>query len=1851
MKKENHIHILGARERNLQNVSLSIPRDQLVVVAGLSGSGKSSLVFDTIHQEGQRRFLESLSSYARQFLGQMKRPNVDSVEGLSPTLCIDQKTVNRNPRSTVGTITEISGYLRLMLARLGTPHCPDCNEPLVAQSALQITQMLLEKHSDQRIQIFAPIVLDRKGEYRKELLQARKDGYTTARIDNNLHDLSEDIELARFEKHRIELRMDRSKLTEKNLRRIQTAVDKALLLSNGLVSYIVDNDYHLLSSKRACPEHGHTAPELEPRLFSFNDPQGQCHSCLGLGYRETFAFDDMFDDSIPISNAFIPFGEDQRLPFSHLDQQMWPGLLQHLGIDSTKSWSTLSKKERKTLLGGKKGTYSFRGLDGRLRSKSRWTGLESVCRNVLKYAPNTRLSKYRSKEICSTCNGKRLNPVALGVRFEGRNIHEYSTDDLGNLFQFFQGLELNVNQQLVGGPILRQLLHRLSYLVQVGLNYLSLDRSAVTLSGGESQRIRLAAQVGSGLQGVTYILDEPSIGLHHRDQLKLLKVLESLRDQGNSVLVVEHDPLTMSKADYCIEVGPGAGIEGGQVIASTSRKRFVNGKTLTATYLRGDKGLQIPEQRRSLQEKSLTLHKASGNNLQELTVQIPLQGLVVVTGVSGSGKSTLIQETLCPILEAKFHNAEQKPLPYEKLDGIEHLDKIISIDQKPIGRSSRSNPATYTKVWDDIRKLFAQSIEAKRRGYKPSRFSFNVDPARGGGRCEECDGAGLKTVEMQFLENVEVECEGCEGRRFNEETLQIRYNGKNIHEVLELSIGEALQFFTNQPRIKRILAVLNEIGLGYIKLGQPSTTLSGGEAQRIKLGTELKRRSKGHTLYVLDEPSTGLHMADVEKLVYALEDLIAKDNSVLVIEHDLDIIKMADHIIDLGPNGGQDGGRIVGEGTPEHIATLDTPTGRAIAEVLSHQNRDSLRPRLKANYTRKVKHNDIQVHNALTHNLKNVDVTIPKGQMTVVTGPSGSGKSSLAFHTIFAEGQLRYIESLSTYARRFLGRMKRPPVDEISGLAPAIAIDQSNRGKSTRSTVATSTELYDIFRILFARIGKPHCSICHTALEAHSPTKGALRLKPLQNKGLLLAPYPQSIRVEHLLHDGIVRIWQDNAQVKLDSLTEGTVLENPILIVDRFTPSKVSRERVATGLEQAYSFGQDVAYFQPLSDDDIAPLTFTREHRCLVHDKKVPDVISPRLFSFNTKVGACSQCDGLGVSQEVQWDKLFPNPQKGFWEAMHGWATIPFRQSRKFLQALKKIFAHHQETLSKPVSTYTEQFKQVLLHGSKKVMSWEGMVPRINRWSADTSWLRSVETCSGCQGKRLNKDALAITIHGLSISDVCAMTIEESFEFWTQATWTTSETTIVEQPLKEILSRLQFLKEVGLEYLSLNRITHTLSGGESQRIRLASQLGSNLTRTIYVLDEPTIGLHPYNTNQLLHTLDRLKSYNNTLILVEHDPNVIGHADHIIELGPGSGEWGGEIVDVGTVDHIRKGTSLTGAFLSGRKQIDTPSKRRKPVEWFTAPQFSMHNIQDVTLSIPKGCLSVVTGVSGSGKSTLVMEGFCRHIESTISEQSIERMTVVDQRPISRSPRSTTASYTGLLDKIRDVFTKATLAKQRGYTKGHFSYNVHKGRCGHCEGKGATMIEMHFISDIWVPCPVCDGARYDEAILEVRWNNKNIADVLYATVDEAQAFFPAHKAIQSRLQALQKVGLGYLRLGQPNNELSGGELQRLKLATELARGSRAKDTLFVLDEPTTGLHMNDIDTLLTALNHLVDSGHTVLIIEHNTDVWKAADYIVEMGPGAGHHGGQIIFNGTPEALQTFTGNSKSKQFLLQPTDISS
>jgi excinuclease ABC subunit A len=1100
MSEPDQISVRGAREHNLKNVDVDVPRNALVVFTGVSGSGKSSLVHDTLHAEGQRRFMESLSAYARQFLGRMERPKVESVDGISPTVCIDQKTVNRNPRSTVGTTTEIYDHVRLLMARLGTPHCPHCGTEVRKLGVDQVVDRTLQQLPGQRVLVLGPVVQERKGEYRKELADLLTDGWTRARVDGVVIELASPPELARYERHTIEVIVDRLKVGDDRAR-LSEAVETAARLGKGVVT-IASADATaegaqelVFSTERACPQHPEASlPELEPRLFSFNAPQGACPTCNGLGALEEFDVDRLIDRSKKPSEGFLAFNEDGRLAFAHFDRDALDGVVKQLGQNPKAVLSTWPEGPLHRLIHGDESMVVVTPIDrgdGRLERRERpWRGLLGLTREIWRWTKLPSLDRFRTRTECPTCLGKRLSPASLAVTFRDVNAHDLAHMTVERSLAWFEALELTGSEVEIGAELVAEIRERLHFLREVGLGYLGLDRAANTLSGGESQRIRLAAQVGSALQGVTYILDEPSIGLHPRDNRRLLTAMQRLRDRGNHVLVVEHDAETILAADWVVDIGPGAGKDGGHLVASAPPADVARGPGLTAAWLRGERFIPVPATRRT-GTGALWVRGARANNLVNVDVRVPLGALVAITGVSGSGKSSLIFECLQPSLEALLNG--RGPVGCDALEGAGSIEKLIEISQTPIGRTPRSNAATYTGVFDLIRDLFASTQESRARGWKKGRFSFNV----AGGRCEACEGAGVTTVEMQFLPSVEVPCEVCAGRRFNAETLEVTYKGRTIAEVLAMTVGEATAFFANLPKIHRILATLERVGLAYVPLGQPSTTLSGGEAQRVKLATELHRPATGHTLYLLDEPTTGLHFEDVARLVDALQALVDGGNTVVVVEHQTDVIKVADHVIDLGPEGGSGGGRIVGEGSPEQVALLDTPTGRVMREVLGSSvpleagllAADAGAPAYRSAPSKGRR--TLEVRGARCHNLRDVDLTLEHGTFTVITGPSGSGKTSLAFDTVFSEGQRRYVEALSTYARRFLGRMDRAPVRSIDGLQPAIAIDQMNSARNPRSTVATVTEIHDVLRLLWARVGVPHCPVCAREIVGLAPSEAA----------------------------------------------------------------------------------------------------------------------------------------------------------------------------------------------------------------------------------------------------------------------------------------------------------------------------------------------------------------------------------------------------------------------------------------------------------------------------------------------------------------------------------------------------------------------------------------------------------------------------------------------------------------------------------------------------------------------------------------------------------------------------------------
>ena len=1789
MKKgQKEIAIVGANEHNLKNVSLKIPRDTLTVFTGVSGSGKSSLAFDTIFKEGQRRFVESLSSYARQFLGQTDKPKVEHIEGLSPTISVDQKTVNRNPRSTVGTITEIYDHLRLLFARLGTPHCPQCGTKITSQTADQITDHAFLEALNEPCLILAPVIKERKGEYRKELAQWGKEGFLRARIDGEIRRLDEAITLARYEKHSIDLIIDRLTLRSSEKSRFAEGVERALRLTEGLAIVHYGEADHLFSQLMACPQCQIAIPEMEPRLFSFNAPQGACGRCNGLGNIVFFKEEKLCDlEQSLASGALKCLTERGNILFTRIDRSHLALLCKQFNIDKNRPWKELSPSQKDLILQGNAAiplgiSNVFRSgsaLRKRLRKKE-WPGVVAILQFVNRFVKNA-LEKFQDQAICPDCSGRRLNPTALAVQFHGQTIETLALMSIEENLEFFENLMPTEKEQKIGRDIFREIRSRLQFLKDVGVGYLTLNRSAATLSGGEGQRIRLASQVGAGLQGVLYILDEPSIGLHQSDNQKLIHTLKMLRERGNTVFVVEHDEETILAADHLIDIGPTAGKQGGHVIAQGGLAEILHAPdSVTGQFLAGTETIPIPQKRRPPNGAFLTIHEARLHNLQGITVQLPLGLFISIAGVSGSGKSSLIDGILKKALAQHLNGNETPAGVHKNISGMSHIDRMIEINQSPIGRTPRSNPATYTKAFDEIRKLFAAVPESKSRGYKPGRFSFNVK----GGRCEDCQGAGVQTIEMQFLSDVQIPCDTCLGKRFNAETLQIFYKGKTIYEILEMTVNEALHFFAPIPPLSRILQTLQDVGLGYVQLGQPSTTLSGGEAQRVKLAAELRKKSTGKTLYLLDEPTTGLHFQDIRFLLRCLNRLIDQGNTVVVIEHNLDVLKVADHVIELGPGGGKYGGRLVCQGTPEAVAQNDQSlTGRFLKTVFAEKSPVAPRPPKKLPPPPNFAQRDIVIKSASKNNLKHIDITIPTHKMTVITGVSGSGKTSLAFDTIFAEGQARYLESLSTYARRFLGRVDKAPVDSIDGLAPAIAIHQKSGSRNPRSTVATTTEIYDYLRLLFARIGKAHCPNCGTLLQDHTPTRAAqycvehfqgeriILLAPLfrpRSQKILLLDEPAHLKhvVPHLKAEGFIRIHLNQKEVHLDdweqqeatlTLTQKTAVD---LVIDRVKVQKSDQKRLAEAIEVAYQKGHGLVKIL-LPAQKNKSLFLAEQPVCVACDYHQEGVLTPRMFSFNSHVGACEACDGLGTTPSV----------------------------------------------------YAQKNDKV---------------------------------CSVCLGERLKPEYRAVRLHGRNIAQFCALNVAEALETTQNWKLTKNQQTVAEQALKEIVARLKFLMDVGLSYLSLNQAASTLSGGEAQRIRLASQIGSGLTGVMYVLDEPTIGLHPRDTARLLETLKKLRNLGNTVILVEHDLETMRAADHIIDIGPGAGHYGGEVVKAGSPKQLaRAKASLTGQYLKGAKTIPIPESRRRidAAHSLTIEGARENNLKNIEVSFPLGALTVVTGVSGSGKSSLVVDILQKALQKKWGNRRVspglhhalhglehlDKMVVIDQEPIGKSPRSNPATYTKLMEPLRDLFAQLPEAKKRGFTKRRFSFNAIEGRCPACEGQGQNQIEMHFLSDVWIPCDECKGQRYNRETLKVAFQGHTMADVLNLEVSQAVALFQNQPKILKICKTLQDVGLGYIKLGQPGNTLSGGESQRVKLSAELAKRSTGK-TLYLLDEPTTGLHIDDIARLLTVLHRLVDEGNTAIVIEHNLDIIKTADCLIDLGPEGGEQGGEVVFAGALEQI---------------------
>ncbi len=1927
------IVIRGAREHNLRDVSLVLPRGKLICLTGVSGSGKSSLAFDTLYAEGQRRYVESLSSYARQFLGQMPKPSVDRIDGLSPSISIQQKTGGRNPRSTVGTITEINDYLRVLFARVGQGHCPNCDRAVAAQTREQIVERILgEVPEGNSFLLLAPVVRGQKGEYKDLFAELSRAGYVRARVNGAVVNLTDELSLNRQIKHNIEAVIDRLKsvpaLRTTQRGRLAEGVEQALKLGGGTVIVAPDGQPDLLlSSHYACTICGLSFDPPSPQLFSFNSPQGMCLACEGLGIRHDFAPELLVPDpSLSVwDGAIAPLGPVKDL--GRWRRHLFEGVATNLEADRDGPakgtmlkgpWRELKEKWRRAWLygtGDREIVHRWKNRSKIWSHAEKWIGvandLLAKYRGAAAGPLRSQLEPFMRSMTCPDCSGTRLNARARAVRVGGKTLVELGAMPIGDASRFFDTLAssgeapsdvipLDAVSRTVAEELLKEIRARLRFLLDVGLHYLALDRAAPTLSGGEAQRIRLASQVGAGLVGVLYVLDEPSIGLHPRDNDKLLATLQRLAHQGNTVVVVEHDEDTMRAADHLVDFGPGPGVKGGEVIAQgTIADLARSSDSLTGAYLSGTKAIAIPKDRKVPGDRFLRVKAARHNNLKEIDVDFPLGLFICVTGVSGSGKSSLVGDILQSALSRDLNGALTEPGAHDGIDGIEHLDKVIDIDQSPIGRTPRSNPATYIKLFDQIRDLFTRLPDAKARGYAPGRFSFNV----AGGRCEACDGNGSNRLEMDFLADVWVTCPVCQGKRFGRETLHVRFKGKSISDVLNMDVQEALEHFANIPKIAGMLQTLHDVGLDYIKLGQASPTLSGGEAQRIKLARELVKKGTGKTLYILDEPTTGLHFDDVRKLLDVLHGFTALGNTVVVIEHNLDVVKTADWIIDLGPDGGAQGGWIVAQGSPEEVAQVDAShTAQALRKVLSRHNGPPARKRrtgksagtsklvrdLSANSkTAADELTAIEVRGARQHNLKGIDVDIPRNKMTVCSGPSGSGKSSLAIDTLYAEGQRRFVESLSSYARQFLAPLQKPKFERITGLSPAISIEQKTTSKSPRSTVGTVTEIYDYMRILFARLGHPFCPKCGVPIGTQTADEIVEKILhlPEGSKVFVMAPVERrdGERYEALWDDlrasGFARVRVDGQSISLDNPPKLSHRRKHKVevVVDRAVVRRSTRSRLADSIESALDLGKGVVHIARVGDESREPSWVVErfsQHRVCDRCSRSFDELAPHHFSFNSPLGWCPVCQGLGVQQGANPAVLVPDGRLSLREgAVAVWpdfAAVPL-----FARMIEALAQAERIDLDAPFDSLDGRGRRTILHGAGETwyalegspskstapsgalsFQYKGLFPALEEagrvsfvYRYKLQGMVDEVPCAGCMGGRLRDDAAAVRFKGFTIDQISRWPLGQALTFFQELPLDADEQHIAGDLLREVRDRLKFLVDVGLDYLSLARGTPTLSGGESQRIRLASQIGSGLTGVLYVLDEPTIGLHPRDNARLLGALQHLRDLGNTLVLVEHDREIIEAADHLVDFGPASGEAGGEITAAGRPAKVKSSArSLTGAYLSRKRAIPIPEKRRPVDRNGDGPAIIIkgarqHNLRNLDVKFPLGTVIAVTGVSGSGKSSLVEDILWKAAARTLHRaqqtpgaheaieglEQIDKVISVDQSPLGNTPNSTPATYTGAFDLIRELFAKLPEAKVRGYSARRFSFNQAGGRCEACDGAGQKRIEMHFLPDVWITCEACGGARYTAETLAVKFHGKTIADVLNLSVSAALELFANVPRIRRILKTLDDVGLGYISLGQAAPTLSGGEAQRVKLSAELARPDTGK-TLYILDEPTTGLHFDDVRKLLDVIHRLADLGNTVVVIEHNLEVIKTADWLIDLGPEAGLGGGDLVAEGTPEEI---------------------
>jgi excinuclease ABC subunit A len=1968
------------RQNNLKGFDLDLPLGKYVVVTGLSGAGKSSLVFDTLHAEGQRRYVETFSAYTRQFLDLLDKPKVDSVENIRPSIAIEQTNTVKTSRSTVGTMTELTDFFKVWFSHVADCFDPETGEKVEDDTPATIWSKTIATHPAETLLLCFRIAKPDNLKWPEVLASIKGQGYTRVLVSDGVGRSPSGLSL-----HKVEdllsakpaalgkqlstsllfVIQDRLRIAAENKSRFLEACESAMHFGKGEVHLFAprNRDEWRASSANASraastpqreptdnlaaaghysrglhsPKTGRTFRPASPGLFSFNSPLGACPKCRGFGrvididYRLAIP-----DHSLSIDEGAIKAWEGEVYGESKRDLLQFT---RKLGIPTNVPFARLTPEQQAFVIEGSP------GYDGESKAWPKyWYGLKGFFRYLEKttYKMHVRvfLSRFRSYNQCPECHGARLQPEALCWKWQGHALPDLYQIPVGQLLALVRSSGAAALPRDSSSLHQRDLAYdsivtRLQYLEQVGLGYLTLDRSSRTLSGGEVQRVNLTSCLGTSLVDTLFVLDEPSVGLHPRDIDRLLGIIRTLTDTGNTVVVVEHDEAMIRAADHVIEIGPEPGARGGEVVFQGNVHQMLSSAgSITGAYFSGRQSIDTPANRRPVAShaerngasrgttankrnagsfappgmaesdtKWLTFTNASKHNLRNLSFRLPLQRFVCLSGVSGSGKSTLLNNVIHQGLLTHRSQMTEDPASIESVRSDLEFSEIVLVDQSPLSRTPRSNAALYCEAWDYIRELYAATPAAQEAGFSASSFSFNS----GEGRCDHCQGLGSERVEMQFLSDVFVPCPICEGRRFKPEVLAIQWNGKSVDDLLHTTITDAIAFFAPQNRnewrassadasraastpqrdsdpragapsprndnasleaIRTRFASLDAVGLGYLPLGQPLNTLSGGESQRLKLvrylsdySGQLGEQSSDTTgaLLLLDEPTTGLHRHDVKRLLEVLQQIVNRGHSVIVIEHNLDVLKSADWILEVGPEAGTDGGRIIAEGPPETIAQSASATAPFLRSALEGE-RELMAAEDAGPYgatASKLQTPDpgshtptsgfLTVIGARENNLKNINVSIPHRQLSVVTGVSGSGKSTLAFDIIFAEGQRRFMESMSPYARQFVEQLPRPDIDRLSGIPPTVAIEQRITRGSRKSTVATITEVAQYLRLLYARAGVQHHPESGRAVTPLSPSQlrqlladALISPKAQKAKHLYLcAPLIRGRKGHHepmakwiekqgyelMRIDG--RLLRVDTFQKLDRYKEHDI---EVVIADLKSPGKsgTNRGSASEHLATALRLGKGSCFIVLPSGEVLGWFSTTRTD--IASGESFPE-LDPKQFSFNSPRGWCPTCRGHG--------------------RIYDWMLQP----------------DEDEEMSDEVAD--------------ALRSFDPDDPASNG-----------KTCPTCHGERLNRVARAVKLplkraEPISLPALLRLVPSELIATLRNLQLDARSKLITQDIVPQIEERLKFLGHVGLDYLSLERPTETLSGGEAQRIRLAAQLGSNLSGVLYVLDEPSIGLHARDNDRLIDTLQALREKGNTLLVVEHDDVLMERADRIIDLGPGAGVHGGAVLANGTPAEIKASdASLTGIFLAkgiphplrgSYRPIESPKSKVENSAWLELSGINYRNLREQVLRLPPGRLIMACGPSGAGKSTLFRDILHPAVSCAIkhrkakltgkdfvkrtgfaSDQSkaenpkrempfaelrgangFKSVIEVDQAPIGKTPRSTPATYIGIFDLIRQFFSTLPESKMRGYSAGRFSFNTAGGRCETCSGAGRIKLEMAFMADSYLPCDACGGSRFGPELSDITWKGKNIGQVLQLTFDEAALFFDFHSQLSQVCKLMVDCGLGYLTLGQSSPTLSGGEAQRLKLVTELTKGLQsykersrgiAIRNLYLLEEPTIGLHLSDCEKLIKVLHNLVDQGHTVVVIEHHLDLLAEADYILELGPGGGPHGGEILYQGELSGL---------------------